>query len=170
MTFEENIHFEEFPVLNESEEILVLVDEAHRSHTRALHRNLRRALPNAAIIGFTGTPIMSNEKTETREIFGEFIDKYLLQDAELDGATVPILYEGRTADGLVKDAASLDQLFEDMFRDYSGTSLPSSRPSMGTPGDVLEAPMLIEPKAAGHGAPLHRRGASRGLQGPGSGH
>ena len=43
VTFEESIHFEEFPVLNESEEILVLVDEAHRSHTRALHRNLRKA-------------------------------------------------------------------------------------------------------------------------------
>jgi type I restriction enzyme R subunit len=53
VTFEESIHFEEFPVLNESEEILVLVDEAHRSHTRSLHRNLRKALPNAAIIGFT---------------------------------------------------------------------------------------------------------------------
>src|SRR5262245_400017 len=49
VTFEENIRFEEFPVLNESEDILVLVDEAHRSHTRTLHRNLRKALPNAAI-------------------------------------------------------------------------------------------------------------------------
>lgn len=83
VTFEENIHFEEFPLLNGSEEILVLVDEAHRSHTRTLHRNLRKALPNAAIIGFTGTPILSKEKTETREIFGEFIDKYILQDSEL---------------------------------------------------------------------------------------
>ena len=45
VTLEESIHFEEFPVLNESEEILVLVDEAHRSHTRALHRNLRRRCP-----------------------------------------------------------------------------------------------------------------------------
>ncbi len=51
VTYEESIHFDEFPVLNESEEILVLVDEAHRSHTRTLHRNLRKALPNAAIIG-----------------------------------------------------------------------------------------------------------------------
>src|SRR5262249_16670774 len=67
VTFEENIHFDEFPLLNESEEILVLVDEAHRSHTRTLHRNLSKALPNAAIIGFTGTPILSKEKTETQE-------------------------------------------------------------------------------------------------------
>ena len=147
VTFEENIHFEEFPVINESEKILVLVDEAHRSHTRALHRNLRKALPNAAIIGFTGTPILSKEKTETREIFGEFIDKYILQDAELDGATVPILYEGRTADGFVKDAPGLDELFEDMFRDYTADELAVIKAKYATEGDVLEAPMLIEQKA-----------------------
>ena len=147
VTFEESIRFEEFPVLNESDEILVLVDEAHRSHTRSLHRNLRRALPNAAIIGFTGTPILSKEKTETREIFGDFIDKYLLQDAELDGVTVPILYEGRTADGLVKDAPSLDQLFEDMFRTYSEEELAVIKAKYGTAGDILEAPLLIEQKA-----------------------
>jgi type I restriction enzyme, R subunit len=147
VTFEESIHFEDFPMLNESEEILVLVDEAHRSHTRTLHRNLRKALPNAAIIGFTGTPILSHEKTETREIFGEFIDKYVLQDAELDGSTVPILYEGRTADGLVKDAPGLDQLFEDMFRDYERNELAVIKAKYATEGDVLEAPLLIEKKA-----------------------
>lgn len=147
ITLEESIHFDELPVLNESEEILVLVDEAHRSHTRTLHRNLRKALPNAAIIGFTGTPIVSHEKTETREIFGEFIDKYILQDAELDGATVPILYEGRTADGLVKDAPGLDQLFEDLFRDYTPEELAVIKAKYATEGDVLEAPLLIEQKA-----------------------
>jgi type I restriction enzyme R subunit len=147
VTFEENIHFEESPVLNESEEILVLVDEAHRSHTRTLHRNLRKVLPNAAIIGFTGTPILSHEKTETREIFGDFIDKYILQDAELDGATVPILYEGRPADGIVKDAPSLDAVFEDMFRDYTPDELAVIKAKYATEGDVMEAPMLIEQKA-----------------------
>ena len=147
VTFEESVHVEEFPELNRSEEILVLVDEAHRSHTRTLHRNLHKALPNAAIIGFTGTPILSSEKTVTREIFGDFIDKYLLQDAELDGATVPILYEGRTADGLVKDAPTLDQLFEDMFREYSEYELKVIKAKYGTEGDILEAPLLIEKKA-----------------------
>jgi type I restriction enzyme, R subunit len=147
VTFEENIHFEEFPMLNESEEILVMVDEAHRSHTRSLHRNLRKALPNAAFIGFTGTPILSRDKVETREIFGEFIDKYLLQDAELDGATVPILYEGRTADGMVKDATGLDQLFVDMFKEYTPKELAIIKAKYATEGDVLEAPLLIEQKA-----------------------
>jgi type I restriction enzyme R subunit len=147
VTFKESIRFEEFPQLNESEEILILVDEAHRSHTRTMHRNLRKALPNAAVIGFTGTPILSGEKVETREIFGEFIDKYILQDSELDGATVPILYEGRTADGLVKDAPGLDQLFEDMFRDYTPDELAVIKAKYATEGDVLEAPLLIEKKA-----------------------
>ena len=147
VTFEESIHFEEFPELNSSEEILVLVDEAHRSHSRDLHRNLRKALPNAAIIGFTGTPILSEEKKQTGEVFGDFIDKYLLEDAELDGATVPILYEGRTADGLVQDKPGLDQLFADMFRDYTADELAVIKAKYATEGDVLEAPMLIEEKA-----------------------
>ncbi len=147
VTFEENIQFEEFPKLNDSEKILVLVDEAHRSHTRTLHRNLRKALPNAAIIGFTGTPILRKDKKETREIFGEFIDRYVLQDAELDGATVPILYEGRTADGIVKDAPSLDALFEDMFCDFTREELAVIKAKYATEGDVMEAPLLIEQKA-----------------------
>ncbi len=147
VTFKETIAFEKFPVLNDSEEILVLVDEAHRSHTRSLHRNLRRALPNAVIIGFTGTPILSCDKTQTREIFGSFIDRYLLQDAEMDGATVPILYEGRTAEGEVKEKKDLDQLFEDLFRDYTDDELAVIKAKYGTEGNVLEAPGLIAPKA-----------------------
>ncbi len=147
VTYTESIKFEEFPLLNDSEEILVLVDEAHRSHTRTLHRNLRKALPNAAIIGFTGTPILSSEKKATKDIFGDFIDKYILQDAELDGATVPILYEGRTADGLVIDATSLDAVFEDMFREYKPEELAVIKAKYATEGDVMEAPLLIEQKA-----------------------
>jgi type I restriction enzyme R subunit len=147
VTFTESIRFEEFPELNNSTDILVLVDEAHRSHTRTLHRNLRKALPNAAIVGFTGTPILHSEKTETRDIFGDFIDKYVLQDAELDGATVPILYEGRTADSFVKDAANLDVVFEDMFRDYTPEELAVIKAKYATEGDVMEAPLLIEQKA-----------------------
>ncbi|MDD5036136.1 MAG: DEAD/DEAH box helicase family protein [Methylococcaceae bacterium] len=90
VTLKESIQFYQFPELNNSADILVLMDEAHRSHSLTLHRNMRKALPNAAIIGFTGTPILSKDKTETREIFDDYIDRYLLKDAELDGATVPI--------------------------------------------------------------------------------
>ena len=60
---------------------------------------------------------------------------------------MPILYEGRTADGLVKDAPGLDQLFEDLFRDYSPDELALIKAKYATEGDVLEAPLLIEQKA-----------------------
>ena len=87
---------DEFPLLNQDESILVLVDEAHRGHASVLHANLLKALPNAARIGFTGTPVIMGAKKRTHEVFGEFIDRYTIAQSEADGATVPILYEGRT--------------------------------------------------------------------------
>ena len=84
-----------FPVLNTDPEILVLVDEAHRSQASTLHANLLQALPNCARIAFTGTPIMAGERKQTIEIFGDFIDRYTIQQSEVDGATLPIRYEGR---------------------------------------------------------------------------
>ena len=54
-----------------------------------------KALPNAAKIGFTGTPIMNRDRGNTLSIFDDFIDKYRLQEAVDDEATVPILYAGR---------------------------------------------------------------------------
>lgn len=92
-------------MLNTSEDILILVDEAHRTQAGDLHANMMRALPNAARIGFTGTPIIMGDKKLTHDIFGEYIDRYTIQEAEQDGATVPILYEGRTAKGAVKEGA-----------------------------------------------------------------
>ena len=66
------------PELDNSSNILLIVDEAHRSHTSKLHGNLIRALPNCAKIGFTGTPIMIGTKQLTVNIFGNFIDKYTI--------------------------------------------------------------------------------------------
>jgi type I restriction enzyme, R subunit len=134
-------------VLNESTDILVLVDEAHRTQAGDLHANLLQALPNCARIGFTGTPIIMGEKKRTHDIFGEFIDRYTLKESERDGATVPVLYEGRTAHGAVKDGASLDDLFEDLFRERTPEELEAIRKKYATRGQIFEAPLLIEEKA-----------------------
>lgn len=139
---------EQFPVLNEDDEILVIVDEAHRSHSKTWHANLMEALPNSAKIGFTGTPIMLGAKKQTREIFGEFIDVYTIKQSELDGATVPILYEGRTAEGIVADGGSLDERFEDMFAERTPEELALIKAKYATSGNVLEAEKLIAAKAA----------------------
>ena len=137
-----------FELLNTSEDILVMVDEAHRTQSGDLHANLLSGIPNCARIGFTGTPIIMGEKKRTHEVFGEFIDKYTIKEAEADGATVPILYEGRTVSGAVKDGSSLDELFEDFFNEKTEEELEAIKKKYATKGNVLEATKLIEDKAA----------------------
>lgn len=138
---------QKFEVLNEDDSILVLVDEAHRSHTKDSHAYLMAGIPNAAKIGFTGTPIIMGEKKRTHDIFGAFIDKYTLKESEADGATVPVLYEGRTANGAIKDGASLDELFEDLFRQHSPQELEAIKKKYATKGHIFDAPELIADKA-----------------------
>jgi type I restriction enzyme R subunit len=134
-------------VLNDDEAILVLVDEAHRSQAGDLQATLLAGLPNCARIGFTGTPILMGDKKRTHEIFGDFIDRYTIREAEEDRAIVPILYEGRTAHGAVKDGASLDDLFEDLFREHSPEELEAIKAKYATKGQIFEAPDLIRDKA-----------------------
>lgn len=138
---------EKFEVLNEDDSILVLVDEAHRTQAGDLHANLLAGLPNCARVGFTGTPIIMGDKKRTHEIFGEFIDRYTIKEAEADGATVPVLYEGRTANGAIKDGASLDELFEDLFRQNSPEELEAIKKKYATKGHIFDAPALIADKA-----------------------
>lgn len=137
----------EFEGLNLSPDILVLIDEAHRSHDNLLHANLMRALPNCAKIAFTGTPIIEGRKKRTHEIFGPFIDKYTITQSEADDMTVPIRYEGRTTHAQVADGGTLDQVFEDMFRDRSPEEIAAIQAKYGTSGDVLEAQSMIRAKA-----------------------
>jgi type I restriction enzyme R subunit len=134
-------------VLNTDETIVILVDEAHRSQTSTLHANLMAALPNAAKIGFTGTPIMREGKKRTDAIFGPFIDKYTIRQAEHDGAVVPIFYEGRTVKGAVAGGSDLDELFEDMFIEHTAEEVEKLKARYATTGAVLEAPKLIAAKA-----------------------
>lgn len=99
----------EHPILNSRHNIVVMSDEAHRSqyglkaklsndgsYKFGYAKHMRDALKNAAFIGFTGTPISSEDK-DTRAVFGDYVSIYDIQDAVDDGATVPIYYESRLA-------------------------------------------------------------------------
>lgn len=104
-----------FPVLSERRNIVVIADEAHRTQydlIDGLARNLRDALPNAAFIGFTGTPIEAADRN-TRTVFGDYIDVYDLTQAVRDEATVRVYYEARLAKVELPDDVreSLDQEF-----------------------------------------------------------
>jgi type I restriction enzyme R subunit len=86
---------EAMPVLSERSDIIVITDEAHRSQYDQLAANMRRALPNAAFIGFTGTPLIAGQEQRTREVFGDYVSIYNFAQSIADGATVPLYYEAR---------------------------------------------------------------------------
>ena len=138
---------ERFDTINESGDILVLVDEAHRSQASTLHANLMNALPNAARIGFTGTPIIMGHRKKTREIFGGYIDRYTLRQSEADRSTVPIFYEGRITDAAVKGASKMDEVFMRWFSGLTEDQRKTLQQRYATAAQVLEAPELIEAKA-----------------------
>ena len=85
---------EPHPVLSDRSNIIVITDESHRTQYDALASNMRKALPNAAFIAFTGTPLIVGEE-RTREVFGEYISIYDFRQSVEDGATVPLYYENR---------------------------------------------------------------------------
>ena len=84
-----------YPVLSRRDDIIVMTDEAHRTQYDVLAMNMRRALPNAAFIGFTGTPLMADEVELTREVFGDYVSTYDFRQSMEDHATVPLYYENR---------------------------------------------------------------------------
>jgi type I restriction enzyme R subunit len=113
---------EEMPVLSERSNVIVVSDEAHRSQYADFARNLRKALPNATRIGFTGTPIETDRKS-TSLTFGDYISVYDITRAVEDGATVRIYYEGRIAPLDISDAdlvAETEKLLEEEDEQAAG--------------------------------------------------
>ena len=96
---------------NASPDIIVLVDEGHRSQNGETHQLMRQALPNAAFIAFTGTPLLVKEQSRTEQIFGRIIHAYTMQQAVEDETVVRLLYEERVPDLSVNEEA-IDAWFE----------------------------------------------------------
>lgn len=130
-----------FGVVNTSDRIILMIDEAHRTQSSDLGDNLFEAFPNATRVAFTGTPLITERHGEkkTHKRFGEYIDTYRLLDAVNDGATLQILYEGKTADSALNEKNAFDLAFEDLFRDRSEEELLAIKKKYGATGDILEA-------------------------------
>lgn len=124
------------PVLTDRRNVVVVADEAHRSQygftetldsqgrlKAGLAKHMRDALPNATFLGFTGTPIESNDRS-TRAVFGDCVDVYDLTRAVEDGATVKIYYESRLAKINISDEslADIDDLIEETSEEDSSDS------------------------------------------------
>jgi type I restriction enzyme R subunit len=100
---------ETYPKLSDRSDIIVITDEAHRSQYDQFALNMRNALPNAAFIGFTGTPLMAGEE-RTKQVFGDYVSIYNFKQSIDDGNTVPLYYENRIPELQLKNP----NLTEDM--------------------------------------------------------
>jgi type I restriction enzyme R subunit len=132
--------------VNPSSNIVVLVDEAHRGQDSWLHARLRAMLPNAVLIGFTGTPIISGARKKTEEVFGPLVDTYTLYDAEQDRSVVPVRYEAYDVPLEVVEKAALDAKFDaEVPADSKQRELVLRK--FARRREVLEAPSVIADKA-----------------------
>jgi len=103
--------FQTTEMLNDRRDVIVIVDEAHRSQYDQLAMNMRAALPNALFVAFTGTPLLAGEE-RTREVFGDYVSVYDFQQSVEDGATVPLFYENRTPELQLTNPALNDDVYD----------------------------------------------------------
>ncbi|WP_291412743.1 type I restriction endonuclease subunit R [Actinophytocola sp.] len=133
------------PVLSPRRNLIVVVDEAHRSHydfIDGLARALHDALPHASFIAFTGTPI-SRAEANTEAVFGDYIDIYDLTRAVDDGATVPVFYENRHIPVHLPEGvkvADLDERVEDLTADLDSDEAREIARGTKIYEDVVGAP------------------------------
>lgn len=130
------------PILTDEPNVIVMVDEAHRSQYRGLATNMRKAMPNACFLGFTGTPIDKQDKS-TLTTFGPYIDTYSIQQAVEDGATVPIFYESRLPEVRIL-GQNLDKLFDRTFADRSDEERAAIKKKYANEQTIAAAPKRIE--------------------------
>ena len=100
-----------YPVLTDRSDVVVIVDEAHRTQYKTLAENMRAALPNASYLAFTGTPLLGRDR-KTNEWFGDYVSEYTFQQSMEDGATVPLVYQKRVPQMQVQNEDLSDEFYQ----------------------------------------------------------
>ena len=149
---------EKYPKLSDRSDIIVMTDEAHRSQYDMFALNMRNALPNAAFIGFTGTPLMAGEE-RTKEVFGDYVSIYNFKQSIEDGNTVPLYYENRIPELQLTN----ENLNEDMARIIDEAELDEDQEAKAGAG----VRQRIPPDHARRPAGEDRRRPRGALHGPG---
>jgi type I restriction enzyme R subunit len=132
---------------NDSSDLIVLVDEGHRSHGGESHERMRKALPNAAFIAFTGTPLLAKDKTKrgngvTETKFGPILHAYTMQRAVEDKTVSPLLYEERQPELEINDRA-VDAWFEARTTNLSDDQRADLKKKFSTKGTIYGADQRI---------------------------
>ena len=93
-------------------DIYVFVDECHRTQSGKLHSAMKKILPHAVFVGFTGTPLLKEDKQTSREVFGPYIHTYKFDEAIEDGVILDLRYEARDIDQNITSQDKIDRWFE----------------------------------------------------------
>lgn len=101
----------EYPELSNRNDIIVIVDEAHRTQYQSLAENMRKGLPRANYLAFTGTPLLGRER-KTNAWFGGYVSEYNFQQSMDDGATVPLFYEKRVPEVLIQNEGLSEEFYQ----------------------------------------------------------
>ncbi|MGP5011897.1 type I restriction endonuclease subunit R [Psychrobacter glacincola] len=126
---------------NPSENIIVLVDEGHRSQNGENNIRMQQALPNAAFIAFTGTPLLKDDKTENK--FGTIIHSYTMQQAVADKTVTPLLYEERIPELNTNDVA-IDKWFDRITQKLTSDQKADLKRKFSKKGQVYQVEGRIE--------------------------
>ncbi|MBB4199658.1 DEAD/DEAH box helicase [Rhodoblastus sphagnicola] len=129
-------------VISDAKNVFIMVDEAHRTQYGALAARMRAGLPNACMLAFTGTPIDKKDRS-TREVFGDYLHRYLIDQAVKDGATVPIFYEMRDA-CLRIDGRNLESDIRNSFPELSDEEIEKLKRGMRLQEKLAGAPQRVE--------------------------
>jgi type I restriction enzyme R subunit len=101
----------EYPLLSDRDDIIVIVDEAHRTQYKSLAENMRAGLPRAQYLAFTGTPLLGRER-KTNAWFGDYVSEYNFQQSVDDEATVPLFYQKRVPQVLIQNEDLSEEFYE----------------------------------------------------------
>lgn len=126
---------------NDSPNLIVLVDEGHRSHGGETHERMKKALPKAAYVAFTGTPLLKNEKTANK--FGPIVHAYTMQRAVEDETVAPLLYEERVPELTINEEA-VNRWFEKITAGLSDKQKSDLKKKFDRKGAIYGAANRIE--------------------------
>jgi type I restriction enzyme R subunit len=125
-------------------DIYVFVDECHRTQSGSLHEAMKELLPNALLIGFTGTPLLKKDKQNSQNVFGSYIHTYKFNEAVSDKVVLDLRYEARNVDQYITSPARIDQWFEAKTKGLTEQAKTQLKKRWGTLQKVLSSKSRLE--------------------------
>ena len=125
-------------------DIYVFVDECHRTQSGDLHDAMKEILPNAMFIGFTGTPLLKDDKKRSIEVFGRYMHTYKFDEAVADGVVLDLRYEARDVDQEITSQDKIDKWFEAKTRGLTDLAKAQLKKRWGTMQKVLSCQDRLE--------------------------